>query len=155
MEGKPSLKIELEDGRILRLHGVIDRIDQDLQGNIRIIDYKTGVSHLGKEDLLNGTRLQLPLYAMAAMHALKMGEVKEGFYWTLNGKDAGSLKLSKFNSGDFEGPAGAIQVAKLHLQMIMDDLTQADFRPQVPEGGCPQYCGARLWCWRYRPGRQG
>lgn len=155
MEGKPALKIDLEDGRMIRLHGVIDRIDQDLQGNLRVIDYKTGVSHLGKDDLIQGTRLQLPLYAMAAMQALKMGEVREGFYWTLNGKEAGSLKLSKFQLDDFEGPSGAIQVAKLHLQMIMDGLSNADFRPQVPEGGCPQYCGARLWCWRYRPGRQG
>ncbi len=155
MEGKPALKIELEDGRRVRLHGVIDRIDQDSQGNLRVIDYKTGVSHLGKNDLINGIRLQLPLYALAAMQALKMGEVREGFYWTLNGKEAGSLKLSKFQYDDFAGPAGAIQIAKLHLQMIMDSLSIADFRPQVPEGGCPQYCGARLWCWRYHPGRQG
>ena len=155
MEGKPALKIELEDGRILRLHGVIDRIDQDLQGNLRVIDYKTGVSHLGKNDLISGIRLQLPLYALAAMQALKMGEVREGFYWTLNGKEAGSLKLSKFQSEDFEGPSGAIQVAKLHLQLIMDGLSRADFHPQVPDGGCPNYCGARLWCWRYQPGRQG
>jgi len=98
MEGKPALKIELEDGRMLRLHGVIDRIDQDLQGNLRVIDYKTGVSHLGKNDLISGIRLQLPLYALAAKQALKMGEVREGFYWTLNGKEAGSLKLSKFQA---------------------------------------------------------
>jgi ATP-dependent helicase/DNAse subunit B len=154
LDGKPALNIELEDGRMLRLHGVIDRIDKDLHGNLRVIDYKTGVSHLTKEELLNGTRLQLPLYAMAANQVLKMGEVSDGFYWSLNGKKAGSLKLGDFQEDDFSGPSGAIQVAIQHIEMIMDHLIQADFRPQVPEGGCPLFCGARLWCWRYRPGRQ-
>jgi ATP-dependent helicase/nuclease subunit B len=150
---KPSLDISLEDGRVVRLHGVIDRVDRDPQGNIRVIDYKTGVSHLDKKDLIQGTRLQLPLYALAATQALNMGEVTEGFYWSLNAKKEGSLKLSTFQTEDFEGPKGAIQVAKQHIEMIMDGLTIADFRPQVPEGGCPNYCAARLWCWRYHPGR--
>ncbi|PKO05337.1 MAG: hypothetical protein CVU41_11915 [Chloroflexi bacterium HGW-Chloroflexi-3] len=153
LEGKPSLEMSLEDSRVVCLHGVIDRVDQDSQGNIRVIDYKTGVSHLDKKDLLQGTRLQLPLYALAATQALKMGKVTEGFYWSLNAKKEGSLKLSTFQTDDFEGPDGAIQIAKQHIEMIMDGLSVADFRPQVPVGGCPDYCAARLWCWRYHPGR--
>ena len=153
LDGNPALKINLEDGRRIHLHGVIDRIDRDKHGNLRVVDYKTGASHLDKEDLLRGTRLQLPLYALAAMHLFNGGEVTEGFYWSLNAKKAGSLKLSKFQTEDLEGPSGAIEVAKQHLQMIMDGLIQADFRPQVPVGGCPQYCAARLWCWRFKPGR--
>lgn len=153
LDSNPSLEISLEDGRVVCLHGVIDRVDRDSQGNIRVIDYKTGVSHLDKKDLLQGTRLQLPLYALAATQALKMGEVTEGFYWSLNAKKEGSLKLSAFQTEDFAGPNGAIQIAKQHIEMIMDGLSVADFRPQVPVGGCPNYCAARLWCWRYHPGR--
>lgn len=153
LEGKPSLEISLADGRVVCLHGVIDRVDRDSKGNIRVIDYKTGVSHLDKKDLLQGTRLQLPLYALAATQALKMGEVTEGFYWSLNAKKEGSLKLSSFETEDYAGPDGAIQIAKQHIELIMDGLSVADFRPKVPDGGCPNYCAARLWCWRYHPGR--
>jgi len=153
LDDNPALRIVLQDARSISLHGVIDRIDGDGHGNLRVIDYKTGSSHLDKEDLLRGTRLQLPLYSLAAMQVFERGAVTEGFYWALNAKKAGSLKLSKFQTDDFEGPDGAIQVAKQHLEQIIHGLQQADFRPQVPVGGCPQYCGARLWCWRYRPGR--
>jgi len=157
LDGNPALEILLdipgEYGRKMRLHGVIDRVDQDDQGNLRVIDYKTGVSHLAKEDLIRGTRLQLPLYALAAMQVFKNSEVSEGFYWSINAKKAGSLKLSKFEYESFEGTHGAIQVVLQHLQVVMDGLNKADFRPQVPVSGCPDYCPARLWCWRYRPGR--
>jgi ATP-dependent helicase/DNAse subunit B len=153
LDGNPALEIWLDEDRIIRLHGVIDRVDQDDQGNLRVIDYKTGVSHLSKEDLIRGTRLQLPLYALAAMQVFKETDVVEGFYWAINAKKPGSLKLSKFEYEGFEGTEGAIQVARQHLQLIMDGLGNADFRPQVPVGGCPDYCPARLWCWRYKAGR--
>ena len=157
LDDKPALEIFLdlpgEQKRVVRLHGVIDRVDQNSQGEIRVIDYKTGIGHLDKKDLLEGTRLQLPLYAMAATQALGLGQVTDGFYWSLNGKKAGSLKLGNFQEDDFEGPSGAIQVAKQHIERIMEGISAADFRPLVPSGGCPSYCAARLWCWRYHPGR--
>jgi ATP-dependent helicase/DNAse subunit B len=153
LDGKPFLEILLENGRVICLHGVIDRVDRDFQGNLRVIDYKTGSSHLDKKDLLQGTRLQLPLYAMAATQALKMGDVKEGFYWSLIAKKTGSLKLSDFQEDGFEGPAGAMQIAKQHIELIVEGISSGDFRPLVPVGGCPKYCAARLWCWRYHPGR--
>lgn len=157
LDGKPPLAISLdipgEFGRVVHLHGVIDRVEKDTQGNIRVIDYKTGMGHLDKKDLLEGTRLQLPLYALAAGQALGFGEVTDGFYWSLNRKKEGSLKLRNFQADDFEGPSGAIQVAIQHIEQIMEGISTADFHPQVPSGGCPTYCPARLWCWRYRPGR--
>ena len=93
------LAIQVE-GDTLLLHGIVDRIDRDPNGHLRIIDYKTGSSHLARQDLVLGRRLQLPLYALAVQEALGMGEVVEGLYWTLLRGEAGSLKLSNFKSDE-------------------------------------------------------
>lgn len=151
LEDQASLKIQLSNGRILQLHGVIDRVDINEQGQIRVIDYKTGSGHLAKDDLINGTRLQLPLYALAARDALNFGQPAEGFYWALMAQKKSALQLSRFEFDDFIGVEGAFQVLTQHLENAMDGITRADFHPKRPLGGCPDYCSARLWCWRYNP----
>jgi ATP-dependent helicase/nuclease subunit B len=150
-EGAAPLVIQIE-GQIILLHGVVDRIDRDRTGRLRIIDYKTGGSHLAKQDLILGRRLQLPLYALAVQDVLGMGEVAEGLYWTLLRGEAGSLKLSSFKSGDASGPQAVIEIAKEHLSRIVPGIRQAQFPPVPPKGGCPAYCPASAWCWRYVPG---
>ena len=151
LENQASLKIQLSNGMILQLHGVIDRVDINRQGQIRVIDYKAGSSHLAKEDLINGTRLQLPLYAMAARDALNFGQPVEGFYWALMAQKKSALQLSRFEFDDFSGVEGAFLVLTQHLENAMDGIMRADFHPKRPLGGCPDYCPARLWCWRYNP----
>lgn len=56
--------IGLEDASI-NLHGVIDRIDRDGAGRLRVIDYKTGSTRLSVKDILAGRALQSALYAWA------------------------------------------------------------------------------------------
>jgi len=137
------------------LHGMIDRIDRDPAGRVRIIDYKTGSSHLSKQDLLLGYRLQLPLYALAAQEVVNLGRVTEGFYWALLKGEAGALKLSTFNRADDIGPQAAIDTAKEHLEHIVSGIRRAHFPPIPPKGGCPSYCPASAWCWRFTPGWGG
>ena len=77
-KGIPHL--ELGNGEnLIHLHGVIDRVDKKSSGEIRVIDYKTGNSHLTKKDLMNGVRLQLPIYGLAAQHALQRGRLWRDF----------------------------------------------------------------------------
>lgn len=139
-------------GQTILLHGVVDRVDRDPAGRLRIIDYKTGSSHLAKLDLTLGRRLQLPLYALAVQDTLGMGEIAEGLYWALLKGETGSLKLSTFTSGDAHGPQAAIDVAMEHLSRIVQGIRQARFPSIPPKGGCPVYCPASVWCWRYAPG---
>lgn len=147
----PPLEIELNEDKVL-LRGLIDRIDQDANGNLRVVDYKTGSSHLSKEDLIHGRRLQLPLYALAAKEALQLGEPVEGIYWKIRAAEAGSLKLSTFKSDTGKGIEVAIQTAKEHLTRILKGIRIGDFPPVPPKGGCPEYCPAAQWCWRYQKG---
>jgi ATP-dependent helicase/DNAse subunit B len=150
-QNAPALQLQA-GGETIHLRGVIDRIDQDAAGRLRIIDYKTGSSHLGKADLLEGRRLQLPIYALAASQALGLGQPVEGLYWSLLKGEPGSLRLSSFQNGDESGPPAAIATALAHISRIVRGVRQADFRPQPPKGGCPAYCPAQTWCWRYEPG---
>ncbi|MBW6467402.1 MAG: PD-(D/E)XK nuclease family protein, partial [Brevefilum sp.] len=49
----PALELDA-GGEAVRVHGVIDRVDQNNNGMIRVIDYKTGGSYLSKRDLISG-----------------------------------------------------------------------------------------------------
>jgi len=150
LHGKPPLVIPLPDGEA-RLHGVVDRVDVNDQGQLRIIDYKSGGSHLAAQDLVDGRRLQLPLYALAASRALGLGEPAEGFYWKLFQAEPSQLKLSRFENEAGAGPQAAIALAVQHVGKIAGGIRQGVFEPRPPQGGCPSYCPAADWCWHYQP----
>lgn len=153
-KGEPPLLLAVGDQRI-RLAGVIDRLDANADGQLRVIDYKTGSSKLGTSDLVRGDRLQLPLYAQAAERALGLGEPVEGLYWAILAARPGSLRLSRFSHQEgetaYRGPAGALQVALGHVARILAGVQEGAFPPTPPAGGCPAYCPAAAWCWRYEP----
>lgn len=149
--GSPLLLVDL-GAETLRLHGVIDRLDRNSSGGLRVIDYKTGGSHLAASDLTDGRRLQLPLYALAARDALGLGEPVDGLYWKILAAEAGSLRLAKFKTERAQGPLAAYQLVREHLLRIINGIRSGDFSPQPPKGGCPAYCPAAQWCWRYQPG---
>lgn len=151
IRGTPPLELNIDDRR-LQIRGLIDRVDRDPAGRLRVIDYKTGGSHLSARDLETGRRLQLPLYALAAEQALGLGSAAEGFYWHLRGTRPGGLKLSRFKGALGEGPEGALATAKSHVATIVEDVNEGLFPPIPPDGGCPSYCAAAAWCWRYTPG---
>lgn len=145
----PPLEISL-DGITLVIRGVIDRVDTNDQRFVRIIDYKTGSSHLGAIDLINGIRLQLPIYALAAHDALNLGTPVDGFYWWIQGARSGSLKLARFEWNEKKGFEAAADAVKSHLNRILVGIQIADFHPEPPSDGCPSYCPAAQWCWQYQ-----
>ncbi len=147
----PPLKFDI-DGDIVQIHGLIDRLDKNPEGRLRVIDYKSGSSHLSPLDLLNGSRLQLPIYALAAQDALELGEVEEGFYWSINDAKASAIKLSSFKYGDIKGPDAAYKLVSEHIKDVLESTRAGNFAPKTPDGGCPEYCPAISWCWRYKAG---
>jgi superfamily I DNA/RNA helicase/RecB family exonuclease len=150
----PPLEVDLGTEK-MRLRGVIDRLDRNENGDVRVVDYKTGSSHLDPKDLKSGARLQLPLYAMAAQDTLHLGNVVEGFYWMIQAAKPGTLKLSRFKTENGQGVDEAIRVLVAHLTRILAGIRAAEFPPIPPKGGCPVYCPAAQWCWRYQPGWGG
>ena len=151
IKGTPLLELEIGE-EVIHLHGVIDRVDVNSMGAIRVIDYKTGSTHLEKSDLKSGQRLQLPIYALAAQNALRLGQVVDGFYWKINDAKASAFKLSNFETQDIKGPEAAYAVAKGHILKNVTGIRSGQFPPKAPKGGCPEYCPATQWCWRYQAG---
>lgn len=70
----PDFSITADDGRIINIHGIIDRIDILKDGDriyIRIVDYKTGKNNFDINKIYNNTEFQLFIYAQAAAEIYK------------------------------------------------------------------------------------
>jgi ATP-dependent helicase/DNAse subunit B len=145
--GEPSLVLETEAGPV-RLHGYIDRVDIAEDGGLRVIDYKTGGAAITAAHLREGRRLQLPIYALAAQKALGLGTVTHGFYWHIQKAEPSSLKLEKFE----DGINSAFAVAIAHVGRHVSGIRAGHFEPKPPAEGCPSYCPAVNFCWRYKKG---
>jgi RecB family exonuclease len=71
----PPIEVGLSDGRTLRFRGAADRVDRvgdDGADGLLVIDYKTGWAYAvgeGGDATEGGTKLQLPVYALAARAA--------------------------------------------------------------------------------------
>ncbi|MFW6096480.1 MAG: PD-(D/E)XK nuclease family protein [Chloroflexota bacterium] len=134
-------------GDRLTLRGIVDRVDVDAQGNVRLIDYKTaGPYGYNRPAHRDGKRLQLPLYALAVEEALQLGAVVDGFYWHVRHAEASRFTLR-------EDARAAMETAVEHAWSAVDGARQGQFAPEPPDGGCPSYCPGAAFCWRYRPPR--
>ena len=75
----------------IRFRGVIDRIDVSPSGDVALVlDYKTGgtteYTNMDKDPVRRGTRLQLPVYGLAARQLLGDGVDVLAAYWFLSAK---------------------------------------------------------------------
>ncbi len=81
--GEP-VTLDLPEGRRLAFKGFIDRVDRAEDGSLSVLDYKTGSTFgfdgLPDDPVLRGTKLQLPLYGLAARSRLGDGPVSVA-YW--------------------------------------------------------------------------
>ena len=139
-----------------QLHGWIDRVDKLPDGTIRIIDYKTASSYaFDNGALLRGKKLQLPLYALAARDALKLGNPSDGFYWHIQQAEPSKLTLAKFKADGGIGADAAFAVVVAHVWEAIHSARAGQFMPHPPTDGCPSHCPAAGFCWHYHPGFGG
>jgi len=149
----PALVVrDAEGSDAFRLRGYIDRVDRATDGRVRVIDYKTGGPWGYAEALRDGTRLQLPLYAVAAEQVLSLGKVADGFYWHVR---HASWHLEHATRRDWftlakYGPSEVMDAAIAYAWEAVRGARRGTFLPQPPEDGCPSYCPAAGFCPRYR-----
>lgn len=150
--GGPPLEVKGPEGDRFRLRGFIDRIDRDQEGRVRIIDYKTsGPYGFHNRAVRDGKKLQLPLYALAAERALKLGLVKDGFYFHVRHAEPSKFQLKSFSHQGNRGPRAAMQVSVEESWKAIYAARKGKFVPRVPDGQCPDYCPAADFCWHYSP----
>ncbi|MCB0992322.1 MAG: PD-(D/E)XK nuclease family protein, partial [Acidimicrobiales bacterium] len=127
------LRHRLRDGRTIDIRGSADRVEIAPDGSIIVIDYKTGSSR-GFTDIkrdvdktANGTKLQLPVYALAARreHGDQSTPVR-AMYWFITSK-------ANYQSIGFELDDDALGRFDEVLATILDGLEQGVF-PARPSG---------------------
>ncbi len=134
------------------LHGIIDRVDRAPDGSIRIVDYKTGgPSSFKKKAGLEGKKLQLALYALAARDALHLGNPVDGFYWHIKQGERSEFRLG----GGDETPEDLIGIAVEAAWQAVRGVREGDFSPNLSDPSCPPYCPVATFCWHYRAGFGG
>ncbi len=140
----PPVDLQLSDGRTLRFIGSIDRLDQTVDGELVVLDYKTGKHEKFRgldetNPVDNGTRLQLPVYAMAARAHVGRpdAEVWAG-YWFIN-------ERSKFTTIGYRITPEVAATVDTVLRTIVDNIEAGVFPPHPPvpstfnKFNCP-YC---------------
>jgi hypothetical protein len=89
VDGAPPLALDLPDGRRLTFRGRADRVDVGPDGELVVLDYKTGkgdgYTTLADDPVQAGQTLQLGVYAEAAK-ARHGGEVVGTSYWMVSTK---------------------------------------------------------------------
>ncbi len=81
-----TINIKLDDGRVVKLTGKIDRADVLKNGQetyVRIIDYKTGSKTFNLSDIVNGTDIQLIVYLNALVKSNDNYLPAGAFYFTV------------------------------------------------------------------------
>jgi ATP-dependent helicase/DNAse subunit B len=132
-----------------QVRGIIDRIDTGPEGTLRVIDYKiSGAYAFTPASLIKGSKLQLPLYALAASNALGLGTVTDGFYWHVLQTRASQLSLAGFD----DGPEAAFDLCKQFAWEAVRGARAGQFVPSPPATGCPRFCPAASFCWHYQAG---
>jgi ATP-dependent helicase/nuclease subunit B len=138
----PALVLEDVDGSHFRVHGVIDRIDRDEAGNLRVIDYKSGSTIYSKMDIEQGLAFQTALYAMAVEpHLLPGARVLESFYLLIPSRTTSGSIQFEGQVADNETVQAAVGMALAFIRFIR----RGEF-PSLPGKatrgilGCRQYC---------------
>lgn len=143
----PGLRIPLPGGGSFRFHGIIDRIDRDAQGRLRLLDYKSGATTYDQKDILRGQAFQVALYALATEALLDQAQVTESAYLHIPARRlSGDLHFSQGASQD-ETVQSAAALAAAYVDQAGRGIFPTAPSP-LPSGQlpCASTCGFAALC---------
>lgn len=150
----PRLRLADDSGRSFELCGIIDRIDVDSAGRLRVIDYKSGSTTYSKNDILEGRALQSALYARAA-EALLQGNpsVIETYYLHIPRREhSGRIVCQGGAASDAVIAEAVTQAARIVEAVRAGNFVAAPSKASLRSGSCAHTCDFGVLC---RVTRQG
>ena len=139
-EHPDPLAVQTENGE-LKIRGWIDRLDINDDGQLRVVDYKTGQTGFTSAELEKGSHIQAGVYAAAAVLALQKGTHCEGMYWSVNSRK--SWKTAEYDINDEKIPGIDF------LERFAEGIQTASYPAMQSGKGCPDYCPGASWCRKY------
>ena len=120
---------------------MIDRVDRDPSGRLRVVDYKSGSTPYSQADLTRGLAFQSPLYALAVEQLLPESQVAESYYLHIpNRKPSGQLKFSGRAAED-ETVRAAVERAAEFIRAVRDGkFPILPARPGSGQNACTRTC---------------
>jgi len=115
-----------------KFSGRIDRVDESMDGNVRIVDYKTG--ELKNEKLSTDDRRQLLFYQIAAEEGLNLRVGQLAYYY-----------LSENKQLPFIGKESEKEKLKVRFLAIIEDIKAGKFEANPNQFSCA-YCDYRHIC---------
>jgi len=141
-DGPPPLDVEGDQARY-RVRGVIDRLDRDSDGNIRVIDYKSGSTGYSKPDLRKGLAMQTALYALTAEKFWRTGRgrVAVSEYWHIPSRESSGKLVFSGEVREDEDAETVIQLAaRCVAQVRLGIFPSAPAKPTQWGGPCSTRC---------------
>jgi len=150
----PRLSLADDSGRSFELRGIIDRIDVDSAGRLRVIDYKSGSTTYSEKDVLAGRALQSALYARAAEGLLRGNPpVAETFYLHIPlRKHSGRIVCQGGAAADPIVAEAVAQAARAVEAVRAGNFVAAPSKASLRGGSCANTCDFGALC---RITRQG
>ena len=122
---EPAAEVTLEDGRTIRLRGLIDRLDMRSDGVPVVLDYKTGgassPAEFERDPVVGGRRLQLGVYAEAAKQRLGTDDAY-AYYWYTSSRGG-------FKHVGYPWTAERRERFTDAVETIVDGIERGDFPP--------------------------
>jgi len=138
-DGNPLLEIDGPAGKLLA-RGFIDRMDES-NGDVVIVDYKSGSSTPSNKDMEEGRNYQMLLYLLAARQLL--GDelaLRGGLFWSIQ---------RNVDGGKIASDDALIEHAResLHQQVISARGGRFPNQPaKLTNGKCAHYCEFSQFC---------
>lgn len=139
--GGPEASLRLPGGRALRVRGTIDRLDEDENGRLVVIDYKSGSTAIDTREITSGRNVQMLLYLEVASH-LYPERLAGGVFWHIPGnKASGAL--------DVQGETEALAQGRVRVAEHLKRMAQGDFRSRpmrLEDKRCSHHCDFYQLC---------
>jgi ATP-dependent helicase/nuclease subunit B len=138
-----AVSLELSGGRTVTFKGYADRVDVASDGSASVIDYKTGgkwgFEEHGSDPLARGTKLQLPVYGLAARSRLGDVPVRVA-YWFIS-------ERGNFEQISYDLDASAVEQFVDVVTVLVDGVEDGLFpaRPGEKNKNC-KFCHFEAMC---------